>query len=260
MVNQIINDNSKIGKNVKIEPFSIIENNVIIKDNVTIGNGTIIRENTLINENSKIGSHCEIGHHSKKDMVNIDHSYYDEKIRDLIITEPKTIIGDNSVIRSGSVIYNHTIIGNNFNTGHNVVIREHTNIDINCVIGTNSVINGYSTIGKNTRINTLCALPQSMRIGKGVFIAPLVSFSDNKYALPGEGNHGAVIKDYVRIGIGATILPNITINRGSIVGANSLVNRTLPKNSLAFGVPAKVIKIISNTDLEKYIKSIHSWK
>jgi UDP-3-O-[3-hydroxymyristoyl] glucosamine N-acyltransferase len=50
--------------------------------------------------------------------------------------ELKTVIGDNSVIRSGTVIYAGNIIGENFNTGHNVVIREENKIGANVSIGT----------------------------------------------------------------------------------------------------------------------------
>lgn len=43
------------------------------------------------------------------------------------------------------------------------------------------------------------------------------------------------------IGCRSTILPNVTIGDNTIVGAGSVVNRSLPSNSVCAGVPCKVI-------------------
>lgn len=51
-----------------------------------------------------------------------------------------------------------------------------------------------------------------------------------------------IIETNCWIGVGATVLGNVTIGRGSIVGAQSLVMRDIPPFSLAVGSPAKVIK------------------
>jgi acetyltransferase-like isoleucine patch superfamily enzyme len=51
-----------------------------------------------------------------------------------------------------------------------------------------------------------------------------------------------VIEDDVWIGAGAIILKGVTIGRGSIVAAGSVVTRSIPEFSVAAGVPARVIK------------------
>lgn len=53
-----------------------------------------------------------------------------------------------------------------------------------------------------------------------------------------------VLKENCRIGSHTVILPGITVGRNSVVGACSLVNRDIPDNVVAFGVPARVIKKI----------------
>ena len=58
-----------------------------------------------------------------------------------------------------------------------------------------------------------------------------------------------VLKENCKIGSHTTILPGVTIGRNSIIGANSLVNKNIPSNVIAFGVPAKVIKKIENVKL-----------
>ena len=50
------------------------------------------------------------------------------------------------------------------------------------------------------------------------------------------------IKNNVTIGAGAKVLGNITIGENSKIGANSVVLKNIPSNSVAVGIPAKVIK------------------
>ena len=46
------------------------------------------------------------------------------------------------------------------------------------------------------------------------------------------------------LGTGATILPNITIGEGAIVGAGSVLNRDVPPFAVVAGLPARPIRKI----------------
>lgn len=50
------------------------------------------------------------------------------------------------------------------------------------------------------------------------------------------------IKDGAHIGIGAILMPGVTIGVGSVIGAGSLVTKSIPDYSVAVGIPAKVIR------------------
>lgn len=52
------------------------------------------------------------------------------------------------------------------------------------------------------------------------------------------------IEDNVFIGANVTVLPNVTIGENSIIGAGSIVTKSIPKNCVAAGNPAKVIMTI----------------
>ena len=51
-----------------------------------------------------------------------------------------------------------------------------------------------------------------------------------------------IMEDTVWIGEKVVIMPNVTIGEGCIIGANSVVTKSFPKNSVLAGVPAKRIK------------------
>jgi len=53
-----------------------------------------------------------------------------------------------------------------------------------------------------------------------------------------------ILKTNCKLGSHSTVLPGVTIGKNSIVGAHSLVNKDIPDNVIAFGVPAEVIKSI----------------
>lgn len=58
--------------------------------------------------------------------------------------------------------------------------------------------------------------------------------------------HGAIVEEHCLIGIGAIVLTGAVVGKGSIVAAGALVRegQIIPPNSLAVGVPAKVVRSI----------------
>jgi len=57
-----------------------------------------------------------------------------------------------------------------------------------------------------------------------------------------------VVKDNVFIGCGVTVLGNVTINSGAVIGAGSVVTTDVPENAIMAGVPAKIVRYRNGTD------------
>ncbi|UCE75314.1 MAG: hypothetical protein JSV56_06335, partial [Methanomassiliicoccales archaeon] len=89
--------------------------------------------------------------------------------------EGELIIGDDSVIRSHSVIYLGNKIGKNFQTGHGVLIRENNVIGDDVSVGTHSVMERENVIGNKVRIHTNCYIPEFVNIKDKAWLGPNVT-------------------------------------------------------------------------------------
>lgn len=90
-----------------------------------------------------------------------------------------------------------------------------------------------------------------VEIGDNVFIAPNCCITTAGHPINiDERNRGLEyaypikIGNNVWIGAGANILPGVTIGDNVTIGAGSVVNKSIPANSIAVGNPCKVIKTI----------------
>ena len=118
-------------------------------------------------------------------------------------------------------------------------------------------------------------------IGDNVMIAPHVSLltayhpkhytqrivrkMPDTFEPHGRGDYELIspitIGNNVWIGSSAIVLPGVSIGDNSIIGAGSVVTRSVPTDSLAIGSPAKVVRTITEDDLlpeEMWKESVRS--
>ena len=65
--------------------------------------------------------------------------------------------------------------------------------------------------------------------------------------------HGCTVEDDVLVGMGAVVLDGAVIGAGSIIGAGALVtmNTVVPPRSLVLGSPARVVRALSDAEVER---------
>jgi len=110
-------------------------------------------------------------------------------------------------------------------------------------------------IGKNVSINRFVTIDASdggeISIGDNCMIGPYVliraadhRFNDIEQPIIRQGHESGeiIIEDNCWIAGHVTITRDVTIGSGSIIGANSVVTKDIPPNSIAAGNPAKVIR------------------
>ena len=102
------------------------------------------------------------------------------------------------------------------------------------------------TIGKNVMIGTGCSLLTPMHPllarERNLREKPDGSLYDLEYAKP------ITIEDECWLGGNVTICGGVTIGRGSVIGAGSVVTRDIPPGMVAFGVPCRPIRPITEAD------------
>jgi acetyltransferase-like isoleucine patch superfamily enzyme len=114
-------------------------------------------------------------------------------------------------------------IGNNCSIGSNFHITS-----INCIHIGNSVLTGkYLTISDNSHGCIIMSESQIQPIKRKLYSKGSVKIGNN-----------------IWIGDKVTILPNVEIGDGAIIGANSVVTSNVPANVVYAGNPAKLVKIL----------------
>jgi acetyltransferase-like isoleucine patch superfamily enzyme len=225
--NVFVSSNAKLGNNVKIGDNTSIYDNVVIGDNTIICNDCIIGEPTS--------------------------AYY----KDISgYTNPPTIIGANSMIRSHAIIYAGSSFGNNLVTGHRITIREGASIGKNCLISTLADIQGNCKIGEFSRIYSNVHIGELTTIGNYVFIFPYSIFTNDPQP-PSNMLMGAVVGDYSIITVHCSVLPGVKIGKNCLVGANSVVSKNIDDFSYAIGSPAKKLKDIREIYSKQFPEEKH---
>jgi acetyltransferase-like isoleucine patch superfamily enzyme len=112
------------------------------------------------------------------------------------------------------------------------------------------------SIGSGTKMSGACVisaarkvvLEEEVLLARNVYISDHIhQYSDTNTAVLAQGldKIGAVlIKRGAWLGQNVVVCPGVTIGRGSVIGANSVVNRDIPDYCVAVGSPAQVVKRI----------------
>jgi acetyltransferase-like isoleucine patch superfamily enzyme len=108
-------------------------------------------------------------------------------------------------------------------------------------------------VGRNVFINQRCQLNDigGIEIGDDVMIGPGVSLITSGHPVPPSSRRDGITAAPIRIdrnvwiGAGAMILQGVTVGENSVIAAGAVVTHDLPPNALAGGVPAKLIRDIS---------------
>ena len=144
-----------------------------------------------------------------------------------------------------------------FETGVLVFHPEGISLGRNVYVGHYAILKGYykneMSIGDETWIGQQSFFHSAggLTIGTRVGIGPGVRIITSVHEEAGRGVPvlfapvafaPVCIEDDADIGVGAVILPGVTIGRGAVIGAGAVVNRSIEPYAIAAGVPARVMR------------------
>lgn len=150
-------------------------------------------------------------------------------------------IADYATVQEGVVI--------DLGSGGSVTISDRVKIKTGVIIRTHG---GCITIGSRTSIGeySVLAAHGGIQIGALCMIGPYVLLNaaahitsgSDPYRFQGETTKGIILEDDVWIGARATVLDDVTIGRRAVVGAHSLVKRSVVAGTVVAGCPAVIIR------------------
>ncbi len=195
----------------------------------------------------------------------IDHTDFYESFN----FEP--VVGDGCTIHPMAVVERGVRIGNNVSIGPFTVLRsgtvigDHVSISANCVIGEEgfqvlrengvnrkirhcgqtvledhvevgalnvihrSLFEGATRIGQNTKLDTKIHVGHNCMVDNNVVITPGVVLCGS-----------SALEEDAWLGPNSSVLNKVTVGKNSMIGMGSVVTRSIPADSLAYGVPARV--------------------
>jgi bifunctional UDP-N-acetylglucosamine pyrophosphorylase/glucosamine-1-phosphate N-acetyltransferase len=199
-------------------------------------------------------------------FVDPSHAYVSAEAqvgRDCVIypgvsIEGKSIIGEGCEIRSGARITNSRL-------GSNVVIKDHSvvidsEIESNCSVGPfahlrmNALLEEGSVIGnfveaKKSRLGRRSKAMHLTYLGDATIGANVnIGAGTVTCNYDGKDKHPTTIEDNVRIGSDTMLVAPVTVGKGSVTAAGSVVTQDVPPNTLVAGVPAVVKKKLKSSD------------
>ncbi len=198
-----------------LEGVTILDpDSTYIDDTVTIGRDTVIHPQVIIEGNSRIGSNCEI--HAWSHLTNVE-------------------IGDECRVLNSCVIADVKLTGKN-SVGPFAHLRMKAELAEEAVVG-NFVEVKKSKLGRKTKSMHLAylgdaTLGERVNIGAGTVTCNY----------DGKNKNTTIIEDDVKIGSDTMLVAPVTVGRGSVSGAGSVITKDVPEDSLVAGVPAQVRK------------------
>jgi len=188
---------------------------VVLGPGVEIGRGTVIGPNTVIGAGVTIGRNSTIGSN-----CSIECAY----------------LGNHVVLHAGVRIGSEGFGWLDFGRTNRkipqlgrVIVQDRVEIGANSTLDRGAL--GDTVVGEGTKIDNLVQIGHNCRIGRNCLIAGTA-------ALAGS----TIVEDSVMFGGGAAATGHLTIGRGSVLAARSLVTKDMPAGSRLAGAPAEDIR------------------
>jgi len=157
-------------------------------------------------------------------------------------------IGDNVIIDDGAVLdakgsaNSGIVIGGNTIVSRNVVLsckNGDIKVGTGCTVGINTLVHAMQ--GSNVSIgNDVLIGAFSYFIGSGPYATEDLDLPFKKQGMVPQG--GIKVDDNVWFGSNVQVLDGVSIGSGAIVGASTVVNKSVESYAVVAGVPMKVLK------------------
>jgi acetyltransferase-like isoleucine patch superfamily enzyme len=222
-------------------PGLMLGEDVQIGEDVSFGAYVVVHEGVRIGDGSTIEDHVVLG---KRPRL-AGRSMAQGGIGALELGERVTVC-------AGAVVFAGARIGEGTILGDQSYVRERSVIGAESVIGRGSVVDNDVQVGARVRVQTDVYLTAFTVVEDDVFVGPgaITTNDDTMSRHPRqEPLRGAILRRACRIGGGAVLTPGVEIGQEAFVAAGAVVTGDLPSRAVAMGVPARIVREVSEEDL-----------
>lgn len=153
---------------------------------------------------------------------------------------------------AGTVVFAGAHVGEGAIIGDQSYVRERSSIGEGTVIGRGSVVDNDVRVGARVRVQTGVYLTAFTLVEDDVFVGPGASTTNDDTMSrhgPEMPLRGAILRRACRVGGGVVLTPGVEIGQEAFVAAGALVTRDVPARAVVMGVPARVVREVSDEDL-----------
>ncbi len=234
----VLGDGCLLGRYVTIHPGASMG------ARVQLGDHTTVYAETELGEGCFVGSSSSIGRRPRPAATSTV-----KVLADL----PALKLGSGCTVGCSAVLYAGSSYADRAFVGDGAIVRERCHIGEGAVIGSGVTVENDTTIGAFTKIQTGSYITAYMEIEERVFIAPMVTTTNDNFMGRTEKRFKLVKGPHIgrgaRVGGGSILLPGVNIAPETFVAAGALVTKDTPEKRVMKGFPARDIREVPEEEL-----------
>jgi acetyltransferase-like isoleucine patch superfamily enzyme len=224
-----------------------IASTAVVHELARVGEGTQIGDHAVVFEGTELGDDCYVEPGAvlgKRPRLRPGSSAAGE-FGQLVLEAGVTVC-------TGAVVYAGAWIGERAIIGDQSQVRERARIGAGSVVGRGSVVDFDVEVAERVLIQTNVYVTAGSIVEDDVFLGPgVLTTNDNAMGRHPRGQKllGPTFRRACRVGGGAVIAPGVEIGEEAFVAAGAVVAADVPSRAVVMGVPARVVRQVSDEDL-----------
>jgi acetyltransferase-like isoleucine patch superfamily enzyme len=231
-----------LGADVTIGPGAVLEAGVRVGAGSTVGPGAVVLSDTQLGAMCVVEPNATLGKRPRLRAASRAPRGELEPLR----------VGDGVTVCAGAVVSAGVRVDAGAIIGDQAHVRERAVIGERSVVGRGSSIEFGVVVGARVLIQSDVYVTADSVVEDDVFIGPGVTTTNDdtmgRHAA-GVPQRGPRFRRACRVGGGAVLVPGVEIGEEAFVAAGAVVTRDVPARAVVMGVPARVVREVSDEEL-----------
>ena len=243
-----------------IAPSAVVSGEAVVGAGVEIGAHAVIHAASVLGDRCVVGAHAVIhaGTEIGPDVVIEDGAVLGKRPRlragsSAAGRDPgPLVVGRGATVCCGAVLYAGATVGAGAIVGDQAQVREGAVVGEGTVVGRASAIEYGAQVGARVIIQTQVYVTALTIVEDDVFLGPgVITTNDDTMGRHDDRSplRGPVLRRACRVGGGAVLVPGVEIGEEAFVAAGAVVAADVPARAVVMGVPARVVREVSEADL-----------